>query len=103
MCVVEVFCDNDASAYGRKPRWAYERMLAAVKSASIDAIVTWHDDHLHRPPKDLARAAGGDHQPSDPEVVLAAQRILFVRAPEGEPWGADLQRAGRFPAWKLRR
>ena len=37
--VVEVFCDNDASAYGRKPRRAYERMLAAVESGSIDAIV----------------------------------------------------------------
>jgi len=31
--VVEVSCDNDASAYGRKPRLAYERMLAAVESS----------------------------------------------------------------------
>jgi len=46
--VVEVFCDNDASAYGRKPRRAYERMSAAVASGSIDAIVTWHNDRLHR-------------------------------------------------------
>ena len=27
---VEVFCDNDASAYGRKPRQAYERMRTSV-------------------------------------------------------------------------
>ena len=51
--VVEVFCDNDASAYGRKPRRAYERMLAAVESGSIDAIVTWHNDRLHPSPKEL--------------------------------------------------
>ncbi len=51
--VVEVFCDNDASAYGRKPRRAYERMLAAVESGSIGAIVTWHNDRLHRSPKEL--------------------------------------------------
>ncbi len=55
--VVEVFCDNDASAYGRKPRRAYERMLAAVESGSIDAIVTWHNDRLHRSHKHDLRAA----------------------------------------------
>jgi len=26
-------------------------MLAAVESGSIDAIVTWHNDRLHRSPK----------------------------------------------------
>ena len=51
--VVEVFCDNDASAYGRKLRRAYERLLAAVESGTIDAIVTWHNDRLHRSPKEL--------------------------------------------------
>ncbi|MCA1697992.1 MAG: hypothetical protein LC790_03445 [Actinobacteria bacterium] len=37
-------------------------MLAAVESASIDAIVTWHNDRLHRSPKELEafrRGAGG--------------------------------------------
>ncbi len=42
--VVEVFCDNDASTYGHKPRRACERMLAAVESGSIDAI----GRHAHR-------------------------------------------------------
>jgi hypothetical protein len=28
--------------HGREPRRAYERMLAAVESVSIGAIVTWH-------------------------------------------------------------
>ena len=37
--VVEVFCDNDASAYGRKPRRAYERMLAAVESAASTPLL----------------------------------------------------------------
>ena len=32
---------------------AYERMLAAVESGSIDAIVTWHNDRLHRSPREL--------------------------------------------------
>ena len=33
--VIEVFCDNDTSAYGRKPRRAYERMLAAVENLEL--------------------------------------------------------------------
>lgn len=32
--VAEVFCDKDASAYGRKPRHTYERMLVAVDRAA---------------------------------------------------------------------
>jgi DNA invertase Pin-like site-specific DNA recombinase len=32
---------------------AYARMLAAVESGSKDAIVTWHNDRLHRSPKEL--------------------------------------------------
>ena len=55
--VVDVFCDNDASAYGRKPRLAYERMLAAVESGSIDAIVT-----SQRPPAPLSRGARSVHR-----------------------------------------
>ncbi len=51
--VGEVHEDNDCSAYGRKPRRAYERMLAAVESGAVDAIVTWHNDRLHRSPQEL--------------------------------------------------
>ena len=60
------------------------------------AVGEWH---IHG--WDLARAAGSDHQPSDPEVVLAGQRILPGSLPDGEPWGAALQGAGRFPSWKV--
>ena len=35
------------------PRRAYERMLAAAESGGIDAIVTWHNDRLHRSPREL--------------------------------------------------
>ncbi len=28
-------------------------MLAAVEAGAIDAIVTWHNDRLHRSPKEL--------------------------------------------------
>ncbi len=57
------------------------------------AVGEWH---IHA--WDLARAAGGHHQPSDPEVVVAGLRILPESLPEGEPWAVALQAAGRFPS-----
>lgn len=52
--VVEVFCDNDRSAYSqRKPRPAYQAMLDAVRAGRIDVIVAWHPDRLHRRLREL--------------------------------------------------
>ena len=96
--VVEVFCDNDASAYGRKPRHAYERMLAAVETGKIDAIVTWHNDRLHRSPKELeafidlversgvrlAVVTGGDYDLTTPDGRLSARIVRAVARKESE-------------------
>ena len=93
-----MFCDNDASAYGRKPRRAYERMLAAVESGSIDAIVTWHNDRLHRSPKELeafidlversrvrlAVVTGGDYDLTTPHGRLSARIVGAVARKESE-------------------
>ncbi|MGV0785879.1 recombinase family protein [Mycolicibacterium sp. XJ2] len=52
--VVDVFCDNDRSAYDRrKIRPAYQELLDAVKSRTIDTIVAWHPDRLHRQTREL--------------------------------------------------
>lgn len=54
--VVDVYCDNDRSAYDRrKSRPAYEAMLAAVRAREIDVIVAWHPDRLHRQTRELVR------------------------------------------------
>jgi DNA invertase Pin-like site-specific DNA recombinase len=96
--VAEIFEDNDASAYGRKPRHAYERMLAAVDSGAIDAIVTWHNDRLHRFPKELeafidlversgvrlAVVAGGDYDLTTPDGRLSARIVGAVARKESE-------------------
>jgi DNA invertase Pin-like site-specific DNA recombinase len=96
--VVEVFSDNDASAYGRKPRLAYEHMLAATDSGSIDAIVTWHNDRLHRSPKELeafidlverrgvrlAVVTGGDYDLTTPDGRLSARIVGAVARKESE-------------------
>ncbi len=41
------------SAYSGKPRRAYQQLLQAVEAGEMDAIVTWHNDRLHRSPKEL--------------------------------------------------
>lgn len=51
--VVEVFSDNDLSAYSGKQRPQYERMLAAIRDGRIDGVLCWHTDRLHRSPVEL--------------------------------------------------
>ncbi|MHB1614503.1 MAG: recombinase family protein [Actinomycetes bacterium] len=51
--VVDVFEDNDLSAFSGKRRPAYERMLVDVRSGRITGILAWHTDRLHRSPKEL--------------------------------------------------
>lgn len=51
--VVDVYCDNDLSAYSGKPRPAYQRLLADIEAGRITAVVAWHTDRLHRSPAEL--------------------------------------------------
>src|SRR5215217_683317 len=52
--VVEVYCDNDRSAYSqRKPRLRYKAMLDDIKDGRINVVVAWHPDRLHRQTREL--------------------------------------------------
>lgn len=51
--VVEVYSDNDISAYSGKPRPGYWRMLEDIKAGRITTVVAWHTDRLHRSPAEL--------------------------------------------------
>lgn len=51
--VIDVFCDNDVSAYRGKPRPEYQRLLDAIVRGVIDVVVVWHTDRLHRSPVEL--------------------------------------------------
>lgn len=51
--VATVYTDNDLSAYSGKPRPGYRRLLEAMAAGTIDAILTWHTDRLHRSPVEL--------------------------------------------------
>lgn len=51
--VVEVFVDNDTSAYSGRPRPGYLALIEAVKVGVFDALLVWHPDRLHRSPVEL--------------------------------------------------
>jgi site-specific DNA recombinase len=48
-----VYVDNDLSAYSGKARPAYQRLLADIAAGSVEAVVAWHPDRLHRAPVEL--------------------------------------------------
>src|SRR5690606_34296832 len=51
--VVDVYVDNDLSAYSGSRRPAYERMLADLESGAIDAVLVVDQDRLTRRPSEL--------------------------------------------------
>ena len=51
--VVEVYVDNDLSAYTGKPRPAYQRLLADLQEGLRDAVVVVDTDRLTRTPAEL--------------------------------------------------
>jgi site-specific DNA recombinase len=72
--VAEVYIDDDRSAYSGKPRPEYRRLLDDIASRSVDALVVYNLDRLHRQPReleaffDITDAAG---RPPHPEGPLA--------------------------------
>ena len=51
--VVEVYSDNDVSAYSGKYRPGYETMMEAIRRGEIDSVAVWHQDRLLRRTMDL--------------------------------------------------
>lgn len=51
--VVERYVDNDLSAYRGNKRPEYRRMLEDIVDRRLDAIVVYHQDRLHRQPREL--------------------------------------------------
>jgi DNA invertase Pin-like site-specific DNA recombinase len=51
--IVEVFSDNDLSAYNGKHRPGYDALCAALEDGKAQAVIAWHTDRLHRRPIEL--------------------------------------------------
>lgn len=52
--VSHVFVDNDVSAYGRRPRPEYRRMLDMLRDGGVGGLIAWHTDRLYRSIPDLS-------------------------------------------------
>src|SRR3954447_17985683 len=63
--VVERYVDQDVSAYKSRARPAYRRLLGDLRRGTVDGVIVYHLDRLHRQPReleeffDVCRAAGG--------------------------------------------
>jgi len=51
--VVEVYVDNDVSAFSGKRRKGYQQMLADLDQGAATVVIVWHTDRLHRSPLEL--------------------------------------------------
>ncbi len=51
--VVERYVDNDLSAYRGNKRPEYRRILEDIGARRIDAVIVYHQDRLHRQPREL--------------------------------------------------
>jgi site-specific DNA recombinase len=49
----DTYVDNDISAWSGKPRPEYQRLCEDIKAGTVDGLVVWHADRLHRHPREL--------------------------------------------------
>ncbi len=85
--VAEVFTDNDISAYSGKPRPAYRGMLEAIRAGRVDAVIAWHNDRLHRSPRELEEYIATCEPRSVPTHCVKAGELDLTTA------------SGRMTAW----
>ena len=51
--VIEVLTDNDVSAFTGRTRPAYSRLISMIAAGSVDVVVAWAPERLHRSPREL--------------------------------------------------
>ncbi|WP_438491704.1 recombinase family protein [Streptomyces asiaticus] len=51
--VVDVYPDNDVSAYSGAPRPKWQELLEDINEGMVNAVVCWHVDRLTRSPREL--------------------------------------------------
>src|SRR5438128_1675724 len=52
---IEVYADNDISAFSGKIRPRYRDLLRDIESGKVTFLVAWHNDRLHRSMRELAQ------------------------------------------------
>ncbi|MFH9012504.1 recombinase family protein [Streptomyces sp. NPDC017943] len=110
--VVEIYVDNDVSAYSGKKRPGYEQMLADLDEGTATIVVAWHTDRLHRSPTELEKyidlserrgvsthtVQAGELDLSTPTGRMTARILGAVARQESEHKGERVARARRQKA-----
>lgn len=93
--VVEIYRDNDLSAYSGKPRPAYRKLVADLAAGGVDVVLCWHTDRLHRSPTELeAYIAACDLRGVPTNTVKAG--ALDLATPSGRLVARQLGAVARY-------
>ena len=103
--IAEVYRDNDISAFNGHRRPDYERLLENMRNRTVDAVVVWHEDRLHRQPRELEQfidiatashvqlaTVTGEIDLGTPEGRLRARMLGNVGAYESEHKAVRIRR-----------
>src|SRR5690606_4574415 len=110
--VIEVYVDNDVSAYSGKLRKDYRRMLSDLDEGKATVVIAWHTDRLHRSPTELEEyinlserrgisthtVQAGTIDLSTPSGRMTARILGAVARQESEHKGHRVARARRQKA-----
>lgn len=103
--ITGIYADNDVSAFSRKPRPEFERLVADIEAKEIDAVVCWATDRLYRRTTDLDRLVdvlagievatvkSGDVDLSNADGRLRARLLADVAQHESEKKGERVKAA----------
>ena len=62
--VVDRYVDQDLSAYKSRVRPAYRQLLRDLRTGSIDGVIVYHLDRLHRQPRELESSSMSARRPA---------------------------------------
>lgn len=94
--VVEVFCDNDLSAYSGKRRPRYQAMLEAIRAGRVDAVLAWHTDRLHRSPIELEEYIATCNEGREVPTHCVRAGTLDLSTPSGRMLARTLGTLARY-------
>jgi site-specific DNA recombinase len=77
---VEVYVDNNASAYSGEARPEYRRMLADLKDGQLASVVAWDADRLHRSTRELEDPSDVSEATGAPVVMVTSGHADFASA-----------------------
>lgn len=77
---VEVYIDNDISAYNGMHRPAYDQMLRRLRDGQFAAVIAWDCDRLHRSTRELEDFIDVLDVVSTPVLTVTAGEVDFTTA-----------------------